>query len=743
MSGSESLKGFDYQISYSVLKTLELLISERANVDFIKFESLTENEEDFNIFWKDGTTEFVQIKKRNEGYNWTPSDVKQLIQKYAENYNEKSKYRFVTNGQANPELNKLKKKTNKGKKPESKLCSAFYIDNLDKSKQRKIMSTMTFETLYFPSNDDDKPAKRMKEQTLRLLLGESLYITNSVEIIYDQFWRYIFEHSKSSNSITMADLIDHMTSIGVLVVDNNEWLKLPNNDGFVGRESELTDLMRCIDTGQCISIKGISGIGKSQLASTLARKLISQGREVCWFSFNDVLDRSKFIKILSKYMHEQGDKQISAQLLNSQEELQTIGIIQKYIESKNILLFIDSFEKATSSIRRMIIDIFVRVSRSKNPGSIILTTINSEDIYSEVELKLKQIVEFNLAPLNFESFSKLMTLDTKVSNKELTKLYEAVGGFPVTTVFLKNLIVGNEIENSDIDLLSDYSVEKRNKWVFDKVYNTFEDKYKELIKSISIFDYSFNHEDVERINPESMTNYKYELQTLSSKSVLIFEGNSYYMHDTVRALALDQASSNYQMKLHEIQSTFLHKKMLVENEYEREIHLKWGYHIETMNSIDKTKDYGLDSFILNCNDEDISNIWGVLRFGYPFVFDERNIDRIDKRLNELVDLGQINIDDDNDNEYILKSREYTNDEWFYLEYRVLSRGLPHSMGYVPNFDFNYSIMNQPNTICPWEHCIEFMPLEYGDLQCPIFGHNCPSGLEQADECKEYRNSIDT
>jgi hypothetical protein len=43
--------------------------------------------------------------------------------------------------------------------------------------------------------------------------------------------------------------------------------------------------------------------------------------------------------------------------------------------------------------------------------------------------------------------------------------------------------------------------------------------------------------------------------------------------------------------------------------------------------------------------------------------------------------------------------------------------------------------------CAYEHCIEHMPLEYGESSCPVFGHDCPGGSGQANHCinqeKEY------
>ena len=38
--------------------------------------------------------------------------------------------------------------------------------------------------------------------------------------------------------------------------------------------------------------------------------------------------------------------------------------------------------------------------------------------------------------------------------------------------------------------------------------------------------------------------------------------------------------------------------------------------------------------------------------------------------------------------------------------------------------------------CEWEHCIENMPItsENTELSCPVFGHNCPGGVDKVKIC---------
>jgi hypothetical protein len=77
MSGPENLRGFDYQVSYSLLRVIEAIVENKSDITF-QFESLNEEEEDFNII-DSNCTEFHQLKKRNEGNHWSPVDMKPIF----------------------------------------------------------------------------------------------------------------------------------------------------------------------------------------------------------------------------------------------------------------------------------------------------------------------------------------------------------------------------------------------------------------------------------------------------------------------------------------------------------------------------------------------------------------------------------------------------------------------------------------------------------------------------------------
>ena len=61
------------------------------------------------------------------------------------------------------------------------------------------------------------------------------------------------------------------------------------------------------------------------------------------------------------------------------------------------------------------------------------------------------------------------------------------------------------------------------------------------------------------------------------------------------------------------------------------------------------------------------------------------------------------------------------------------------LGYVPNFGANEDF-DKNGLLCEWEHCIELMPLHEvrSNIDCPIFGHECPGGIGQVMKCKKSK-----
>jgi hypothetical protein len=61
----------------------------------------------------------------------------------------------------------------------------------------------------------------------------------------------------------------------------------------------------------------------------------------------------------------------------------------------------------------------------------------------------------------------------------------------------------------------------------------------------------------------------------------------------------------------------------------------------------------------------------------------------------------------------------------------MTEAIGYSTDYAPNEQWE-----EQGLLCRWEHCIENMPYlaEDNPLRCPLFGHCCPGGVQEAISC---------
>jgi hypothetical protein len=277
------------------------------------------------------------------------------------------------------------------------------------------------------------------------------------------------------------------------------------------------------------------------------------------------------------------------------------------------------------------------------------------------------------------------------------------------------------------------------------------------------------------------------LEILADAGVARFDGAAFYVHETVQPLVYAMLAEDARRLLHGRVEAY-YRKSLEEEGTEEEGYpydkiMKWGQHVEQLARcgvyIGRARD------IRELTNEQLDAIWSVQRFGSPFNFvDDDNDEPVDVTEKDwfrgLVKTGFIGKKNGK-----LQSTTDTFDRLFVI-YLCRHRGVSGSVGYIPDFRPNIAFAEQ-GLVCPWEHCIEFMPLpplskqqivehkkhlqemfdkdayedkspddiaflrgmleepipddaiegdvdplEYGG--CPIFGHCCPGGILQAKFC---------
>jgi len=798
MSGPENLRGIDYQISFSLLKILMLIRDDFTRVNSIKFESLNEEEEDFNIFWNDGNADYIQIKKKMEGYHWVPSEIKYILESFLKKDTPNVRFSFITNGGGNVSVRDLKNALKKGTPLSDELLLEFTTKILDISRLRALLKKTSIMTTAYAYYDDDNPGFLIREEICRLLNNTPFYVSDDINKALNTLWMHIFDLAKSASKISVNEIVNFLASIEIKCQEYS-WFKIPDLTGFRGRQYEIKDLNEKLQHSRIIIITGISGIGKTLLTSKLAVTLHEQKIMTCWTSVNTFTIKDDIIFNIVSLLNQQGLYSFSQSIINAEPVYKIAKIIDVLIK-KPFYLFFDNLNAGSLDVKDFIEEILKVALEKKLTGAIFISSTDIPKVYTDIDVITKKVSEYQLAGFTLEDTELILKeLSPEVSSSEFTAFHKSTGGHPISIVFLKQLLDSEDINVNDVERLKLMSIENSRKWLFDRVFSILPPTEQEALLSLSIFEYPFTEIEAEQIFKATIK-LTYLFSCLKKKNIITIIQDKYYIHDSIRSLVGDMQPTNSRdiahLKMAKYYRDFLEKEYASKGEVlYKDIH-KWGYHLENVDTEDLTPE---QKRLLELDNQYLDALWAIQRFGYPFAYSDHTLKQAKRVIQYLLDNNYIAKNKDKFKKYIGTIRKYIliNTDFFdscFLHYLCISRGISYHLGYIKTFEPNYAYEVQGIT-CPWEHCIEYYPLppitkdqyvdrikflkemfakgaydekteevrtsllaeieqgipedvpeipptELIESSCPIFGHCCPAGKNQAMACSSVDETLD-
>lgn len=735
MSGIDAIRGFDYQISYTLFMIISFMKNKVAEIEKFKFESLTEEEEDFNIFYKEGTREYIQIKKKDESNMWSASEIREVFKHYIKNYGANTKFRFITNGSANKDVKKLKKHLADDRCCISKKeIEKFLPNDCEFNHFVKVLETIKIETLAMTSNNENDISEVVKKETIRLLISAS-FLKDDVMLIYDRLWKYIFDLSKNGEEISYSVLKEKFKEYGVESVASEGWLKFPKMNEFIGRTNEMQMLTQISKKTKKVSVLGISGIGKSYMVANWAKNMKMANENVCWISLRANMTYAKLINIFGSFVETTLGKTSFKDELENKEIGEQVESISYILENYKIIFVLDSYEKASGNIQYVLSNVFKSIK--KNGKSImIVTTTQRMELYTESDIKLGKVYEYILEGFSYEDVMEFYE-DCRFTHKEIKEVWEVIGGFPMAHSLLMSYIQDNE-NDFEISELINLTNEEKNQWIFLSIYKDLPYEEKQVLAYLSSMDYGFSEYEEKIIERELKNRINYIIKSLINKNLVKFDGSVYYLHDVIRVLVYDQIVDDEKIKIHQLfKEKYSNRLFNLKKEDTVESYLsdKWGFHVSQLFSLDALKDLKLNE-MLSLDAEMQFDLWGIYWKGFPYEFNDKSLKTTERRISVLENREYIS---KQEGKWKLNKDTIDLEMLFLLEYILKKRysAMTMALGYIPIFSVNYAFYRQ-ELFCEWEHCIEFMLLERetGASSCPIFGHNCPEGEEHVLFCKE-------
>lgn len=781
MSGVDNLRGIDYQISCSVLLALSALAGEDGDLSEVQIDSLDDTNEDLSFRFRDRPPLQIQIKKLAEGYNWTASTLRPVLSRFAQ-LDDGAECWFVSDGSAARQILPLKRfLAGEAELPldvQNDVCGhGLSVENLN-----SLAGRVRLRTRFFPSPDEADPASAVRAEIHRSLLRGPFSTTDDPAVIAPRLWHVLYDAGLTGEAISKDHLLARFREAGLSLL-RREWALYPTAERYYTHVESVEGLVKSLGQGTLILIYGIGGCGKTTIAAEAALEALNTGRATCWITVDELLEPADFIRVLSDYCVSQKLPSVAEQLRAS--EPATIGnVVAEDLHRYAITITLDRFEAANTRFESFIRDTLMRLPADERNGTLLITSRSRPDWWPDVEREKGVVRTIPLSSLPGDSGVQLLE-DAGVcsTEEERSELVALVGNHAQSVTLLRQL--RNAFRP---DALASEGLEATRDWLLRQVLGELPNDLKTALARISIFDYAAPKElafvVLGELGPDT-------LRTLAKRDLVRINLGVITVHDTLRDAALSLLSTRAIERCNREVADYLlgeiKKEYRTEGGVLYENSIRWATHLESSGDVSDLG--GRSQYLLDAEPAVLRDLFGISTRGFPYEFDDPNLDDTFAAIAELEEEGVIeehpaNVGKDVWVEPPYRLRGFSVYDDLLLKSLCLRHGYAGHVGYTDNLRANYAFEMQA-LVCPWEHCIELSPFprmtrgEYeasleddrrrlateADLaephrqvlqkridegipdwvvedrdeelharSCPIFGHACPGGRTQAEVC---------
>jgi len=732
MSGPESLRGFDYQISYTLLHVLRVFVEEGGLPCEFAVEDLDDEGADLILYFEERPSLRVQIKKIAEGYQWTLKRLACVIRKFCAISGD-SDFLFVSNGQGNRDVARLKKALLGGEDISTDVLAMLSSGQVSQTRLRDVLRHMSIWTRCYPSDDDADPARGIRAEIERVVTQGRFKFRQDANAVLTCLWRSVFEMARTGTPVSATEMQSRFEECG-LSLASAPWATYPTAKRFYRHSVQVTDLKATVDGGGVVLIVGIGGTGKTTLAAEVASRTSSEDRPACWISVTTLLQPEDLVSTIALQMEELGLK-LGSQKLKTTPRMDLPSELARQIDANCLRIFIDRIDGGDDRMTCFLAQV-VEACPAGFAGAVVLTSRLVPPWWDEVERTRDDLSVVHLSGLPTESaVGLLLDADLGLSRSDCKELAELACNHPQSLHMLCQLDAA-----VDANAIATQGVASTRDWLLAEVIAELPPEQRSALEALSIFEYPIPLSEAELIIGHEGP---LVLRALVRRDLVRLDRRTVATHDALRAIGVSLLSSAERTALHVSAARRLLDEMKADREredfvlYEKSI--KWASHLE---ELDEVPEFGeRTALILSSQLDQLRDLFAIHNFGFPFEFEDPSLGRTWEVIRLLESQGLIEpcFDDRRQRagKKLFKLKRFEFFDCLLIDSLCLRHGYSGCRGYVPITQFNHAFRIQ-QFWCPWEHCIELFPLPKVRTpgSCPVFGHNCPGGERQAVLCRD-------
>ena len=314
-------------------------------------------------------------------------------------------------------------------------------------------------------------------------------------------------------------------------------MELPRTKGFVGRNTELKDLLDSLDKNVII-IEGIPGIGKSYIAAKFADELKEQYTVYWYGNLSEVSTLSSVMNKISIFLKEKDKPKLS----NSIEQFGydnevLIALLKEELNSNNLALFFDDYHKAEKELNPLL-----KQLASITSSKIILITREEPEFYNVVDERENRVTKIKVDTWDFATTKMMLEVrGIEATEGTIQEIDDRLHGHPQYLNLFCILAERSSAEN----LLGNLPVarEEAHDYLEQEVYNSLTAEEKLLLQTIAVFRLPETVDAFDNVNKFELKDLNETLNCLIHKFLVNEIGiNTYSVHEIIRDYSLSDVS---------------------------------------------------------------------------------------------------------------------------------------------------------------------------------------------------------
>jgi tetratricopeptide (TPR) repeat protein len=321
----------------------------------------------------------------------------------------------------------------------------------------------------------------------------------------------------------------------------------PEISDLVDRDFDVASIVRGFETAAVSIVVGIAGMGKTQVASMVQRRLKDQGFDVFWRRVTPVDDLATLTSDMAFFLRGLGANEPSDLLLRSASEPAVAAAVSHALRQTRCLVVLDNLEAGTSEdVNRFLRD----QMDAKGAARLLLTTREVPAWITEREVVHGLAAVHELGGFSLEeSVDFLRRAHLRFSPQSDALIYARTKGHPLLLDLLCSQILSYGLDEDDLtDSLPDLSWDL-DQFLLTNIYRGLSDTERNILGYLSVSLMPLSAKDLEMVldGVESRSSVMEGLHFLERRRLVQRSKMAYLIHAVVRDFIYSQSRNVSEM----------------------------------------------------------------------------------------------------------------------------------------------------------------------------------------------------